>query len=362
MPVLDEMAVVRIPYVKVYTDRHGTVRRYFRKPGRKAVPLPGVPGSAEFMDAYRAAVGEPAPISASRQHRPGSVGALICDYLKSPAFSNLKPSSQRIYRIALDRFGALHGQRMVSDMPRDKVAAYIHAIGAEKPGMANITRAVLRKLLGHAIRVGYRNDNPVTEIDRYKGGTHHTWTDAERAAYECRWPLGTRERLAYALLLCTGQRGGDVVKMRRGDIAGGAIAVVQQKTGTALSIPIDHDLAAALDAGPSKGLALIGDKHGRPINRPALSFLIKRAAKAAGLPPKCVAHGLRKAQMRRLAEAGATAKEIASVSGHKSLSEVQRYTAAADQKQLSRGAIAKLKREPSLSNFSSELSNRKPTD
>jgi hypothetical protein len=163
MPVLDEMAVVRIPYVKVYTERHGTVRRYFRKPGRKAVPLPGVPGSAEFMDAYRAAVGEPAPISASRQHRPGSVGALICDYLKSPAFSNLKPSSQRIYRIALDRFGALHGQRMVSDMPRDKVAAYIHAIGAEKPGMANITRAVLRKLLGHAIRVGYRNDNPVTE-------------------------------------------------------------------------------------------------------------------------------------------------------------------------------------------------------
>ena len=33
MPVLDEMAVVRIPYVKAYTDRHGRVRRYFRKPG-----------------------------------------------------------------------------------------------------------------------------------------------------------------------------------------------------------------------------------------------------------------------------------------------------------------------------------------
>jgi hypothetical protein len=134
-----KMAMIRIPYVKVYTDRHGRVRRYFRKPGRKALPLPGVPGSAEFMDAYRAALGEPAPTSASRQHRPGSVGALICDYLKSPAFFNLKPSSQRIYRIALDRFGGLHGHRMVSDMPRDKVAAYIHAIGAEKPGMANIT-------------------------------------------------------------------------------------------------------------------------------------------------------------------------------------------------------------------------------
>lgn len=61
MPVLDEMAVVRIPYVNTYKDRYGTVRRYFRKRGCKPVALPGVPGSAEFMDAY-------VPRSASR-HR-----------------------------------------------------------------------------------------------------------------------------------------------------------------------------------------------------------------------------------------------------------------------------------------------------
>jgi hypothetical protein len=54
------MAVIRIPYVKVYTDRHGRVRRYFRKPGRKPVALPGVPGSAEFMAEYQAALGEAA--------------------------------------------------------------------------------------------------------------------------------------------------------------------------------------------------------------------------------------------------------------------------------------------------------------
>jgi integrase len=180
-------------------------------------------------------------------------------------------------------------------------------------------------LLAHAVRSGYRTDNPVNEIDRYKGGTRHTWTEAELAAYERRWPLGTRERLAYALLLYTGQRGGDVVNMRRADISGGAIRVVQQKTGTELSIPIHHELQAALKTTPSKGLNLLG---------------------AAGLPPECLPHGLRKAQMRRLAEGGASAKQIASISGHKSLREVERYTAAADQKRLSRGAISKLKREP----------------
>jgi integrase len=243
----------------------------------------------------------------------------------------------------LDRFGAKHGHRLVLDMPRAKVAAYVHEIGATHPGMANLTRSVLRKLLAHAVRVGMRTDNPVTEIDRYKLGTRHTWSDSQLKAFEDKWPLGTRQRLAYALLLYTGQRGGDVVRMRRQDITGGCIAVVQQKTGTALSIPIHPELAAAMKAGPWKGMNLIGDPNGRPIRRPALTAFIRRAAEAAGLPPECTAHGLRKAMTRRLAEHGATAKEISSVSGHKSLVEIERYTAAADQKRLSKAAMNKLR-------------------
>jgi integrase len=245
------------------------------------------------MAAYQAALGEPAPMSASWQG-PGTVGALVCDYLKSPAYSNLKPASQRAYRAVLDRFATLHGHRRVSDMPRAKVAAYIHTIGAERPAMANLAKAVLRKLLAHGVRIGYRNDNPITEIDRYKHGTRHTWSEAELAAYERRWPLGTRERLAYALLLYTGQRGGDVVKMRRADISGGAIAVVQQKTGTALSIPIHPDLAAAMKSGPANGLTLLGDKHGRPMQRGTLTLLMQGSGEgwlATGMRAAWVAQG-----------------------------------------------------------------------
>jgi hypothetical protein len=276
MPAVD-MAVIRIPYVKVYIDRHGHVRRYFRKPGSKTVTLLGVPGSAEFMSAYQDALGTPAPKTA--RQGSGSVGALICDYLQSPAFTDLAPSSKALYRTILDRFGTLHGHRMVHDMPRAKVASYIYAIGAEHPSMANVTKSVLRKLLSHAIRTGYRNDNPVAEIDRYKSGTRHTWTEDQLSAYERCWPLGTRERLAYALLLYTGQRGGDVVRMRRADITDGAIAVVQQKTKTALSIPMHAELLAALKSGPSNGLTLIGDKHGRPITRASLTRLIRDAGR-----------------------------------------------------------------------------------
>jgi hypothetical protein len=200
------MMLIRIPYIKEYLDKAGTVRRYFRKRGCKPVVLPGVPGSREFMEAYEAAIGTPLERPA-RHGGPGSVAALIVDYLRGPAFANLKPPSQKSYRIVLDRFGTKHGHRLVRDMPRSKVAAYVHEIGAERPGMANLTKAVLHQLLAHAVRLGYRNDNPVTEIGRYKLGTHHTWTNAQLAAFEARWPLGTRERLAYALLLYTGQRG-----------------------------------------------------------------------------------------------------------------------------------------------------------
>jgi integrase len=340
-----DMTVIRIPYIKEYRDKTGTVRRYFRKPGCKPVPLPGVPGSQEFMEAYQAALGS--PIERPARHGAGTISALIVDYLRSPAFANLKPASKKSYRIVLDKFGAMHGHRLVRDMPRTKAAAYIHEIGAAHPGMANLTRSVLHKLLAHAVDLGYRSDNPVAKIGAYKLGTHHTWTEAELKTFESKWPLGTRPRLGYALLLYTGQRIGDVSRMRRQDVINGAIRVRQEKTGAELDIPIHPSLAAAMKAGPM-GMNLIGDPNGRPMTKDALYFMMKRAIKAAGLPAECVCHGLRKAMTRRLAEAGASSKQIASVSGHKSLAEIERYTAAAEQKLLSIAAMNKLKTDESV--------------
>lgn len=133
--------------------------------------------------------------------------------------------------------------------------------------------------------------------------------------------------------------------MRRQDISDGCIAVVQEKTGTALSIPIHVRLHEALRAAPTLGMHLIGDKHGRAISRGSLTDMMKRAAAAAGLGKHCRPHGLRKALLRRLAERGGTAKELAAIGGHKSLSEIERYTAAADQRRLSKAAMRKLQAE-----------------
>src|SRR5262249_19682170 len=151
--------------------------------------------------------------------------------------------------------------------------------------------------------------------------------------------LGTRERLAFTVLLYTGQRVGDAVRMRRSDIRKGAIHVIQQKTGAELYIALHPALQRALEAGPSNGIYLIGDKAGRPIKSRRLSGLIRAAVRAAGLPSECVAHGLRKAALRRLAEHGSTVKQMQAVSGHRTLAEIERYTEQANQARLAEAAI-----------------------
>jgi enterobacteria phage integrase len=241
-------------------------------------------------------------------------------------------SSQRTYRTALKPILAVHGHRLVRDLPKPAARHIIEEIGATRPGMANLTRAALSKIMAYAIAINIREDNPFAGLTRYRLGTFHTWTDQEIAAFEQRWPLGTRERLAFALLLYTGQRGGDVCRMTRSDIIGGRIRVVQDKARKGTTNE---------KAGPVVGMHhLITDARGKPLS--ALTDVVEAAVRKAGLPERCVAHGLRKAALRRLAECGATTKQIAAVSGHRSLSEIERYTARADQAGLADSPIAKL--------------------
>jgi integrase len=336
--------MARLPYIKEYTDDCGIRRRYFRRKGFQGGALPGRIGSPEFMAAYQAFVsaGQPVEVKVDRSAK-GTFGGLIADYYRSIEFANLKPSSKQLYRQALEPLRSQHGHRPLQTMSRENLVGIIERIGARAPGMANLTRAVLQKMLRVAFDRGQIRTNPLAQkVTAYKSGSHHTWTDAELAQFEAKWPLGSRERLAYALLFYTGQRSGDVVRMRRADISGGAIRVIQEKTGVELSIQIHPDLAEAIKAGPTKGINLIGDSYGRPIKRAALSHLMRQAIRAAGLPDRCVPHGIRKATLRTMAEHGASAKQLAAVSGHKTTKELDRYTAAADQPTLAGAGIASL--------------------
>jgi enterobacteria phage integrase len=335
------MTVLRLKFVNEYRDRTGKLRRYFRR-GSTRGPLPGDVGSSEFMAAYQSYLSDQPAVTTTKAS--GSFGLLITEYYGSRPFLNLKPSSRKIYRYVLEPLAKAHGHRLVRDMRADKVSKIIQDIGETKPGMANLTKSVLQKMMKYAVKMKWRADNPVLGLEPFKRGTHHTWNEGELKTFEAKWPLGTRQRLAYALLLYTGQRVGDVAKMNRADIVDGELHVIQQKTGAELYLPIVPELEQAMRAYPARGLSLIGADDGRPMTRAGLSQMMRSAIKEAGLPAKCVSHGLRKAAMRRLAEGGKTEKQIAAVSGHKTLREVERYTAAADQRRLAQDALRTKKR------------------
>jgi len=339
------MTVLRLRYVQRYRDCRGRLRHYFRRKGQPVIPLPGQPGSTEFMAAYSTALAPcTASGSASRAARsvPGSVAAIVAAYLVSPDFTELATSSQRTYRQVLDPVLQRDGHRLARELKPDMAAKVIREIGATRPGMANLTKSVLRKILDTAEIA----PNPFRDVRRYKLGTHATWTEDEIAAFEARWPLGTRERLAFAVLLYTGQRVGDAVTVSMADIRRGEITVRQEKTAVDSDdvqvIPVHPALKRAVEAVRVSGQWVLSDRNGDQLRKRTLSDTILRAAAQAGLPPHCVPHGLRKAACRRLAEAGCTPHQIQAISGHRSLSEVERYTKRASRAKLARAAFDKL--------------------
>jgi integrase len=342
------MAKLDLPYVKQYRDRTGVLRRYFRRRGKTYGPLPGEIGSSEFMEAYQGFMGSK---SNERKKTPGTFDHLVTEFYRSVEFANLKPTSRKTYKLVLDGLVHVHGHKRLTLLTRDAARTMIQRVGNNSKSMANLTKGILARVFRIAVDSGQWHANPFARLTTYKIGTRHTWTDAECTAFEKRWPLGTRQRLAYALLLYTGQRVGDVVRMHRRDIVGGEIHIKQSKTGAELRLPIHPELHAAMKSRPSH-LFLFGAESGRPINADSMTTIMRKAIAAAGLDPRCTAHGLRKAVSRKMAEEGASAKTIAAVTGHKSLKEVERYTAAADQPKLARAGLRL------LSNKSGKVSNR----
>jgi integrase len=202
----------------------------------------------------------------------------------------------------------------------------------------------IRALMQFAVADNRLKDDPTIGIKNLSSKTEgfRSWNEEHIAQFERRWPIGSRERLALALLLCTAQRRSDIVKMGRQFVRNGAIEVTQQKTGTKLAIPIHPDLQAALDAVPSNHLTFLTTLYGAPFTAPGFTNWFRITCNQAGLPKGISAHGLRKAAARRLAEAGCSANVIASITGHRSLNEVERYTKAADQARMAREGMAML--------------------
>jgi integrase len=340
---------IRLRYVKQYRDQTGVLRRYFRRGRAKQIPLPGEPGSREFMEAYQAALAErsePAvqPIGAHRTE-PGTMAALIADYYGSAEYKNLAPITRSTYRNEIEKLRLRHGGKRITKLTREHVKKLL-AEKADAPGAANKLLRTLKMLMRFAMAMDppMRRDDPTSGIKKLRipGDGFRAWEEADIATFEAVHPIGSRARLALALLLFTAQRRSDVIRMGRQHIRDGLITVKQQKTGAALWIPLHRELQTILDASRADNLTFLVTIAGKPFSAAGFGNWFGDCCREAGLSVGFNAHGLRKAAARRLAEAGCTSKQIMAITGHRSLSEVERYVLAAEQVVLARQAMDRL--------------------
>jgi integrase len=103
-------------------------------------------------------------------------------------------------------------------------------------------------------------------------------------------------------------------------------------TGGWSHVPITSDLRAVIARSRDIAPVFILTDAGKPYTKESLGNLHADAATAAGVNSRL--HGLRKAFCVYWAENGKTTHEIAAMSGHSSLSELERYSRTADRKRI----------------------------
>jgi integrase len=233
-----------------------------------------------------------------------------------------------------------HGHRSVAGLTKGRINEFILAPLENKPGASLDTIKKLRILIKHATDKGQLGHDPSAGIKRAKVKEIRAWTDDELAAFERRWPIGTKQRAAYSLMLNMGTARIDTHELTWRQID--AASYTRKKTGVPVYGVIVDELRRALDAIPREHMTVINTEFGRPFSVDGFSRFMRDAITAAGLPRDCQPHGLRKTLGRKLADEGCSTHEIMAALGHTTLSEAERYTREADRKRNGRRAVARL--------------------
>ncbi|MBR9970875.1 tyrosine-type recombinase/integrase [Magnetospirillum sulfuroxidans] len=345
---------LRLKYVVEDVDRHGNVRVYVRRNGRKKRLLAEI-GSPEFVVEYRAAIAalEGEVKAADAPTSQGSLRWLIEKYYECAEFKRLDDRTRRVRRGILDKLcaagatsgGTPYGQKPFARMEPRHVRAMRDA-RADAPEAANSIVKALRQVFSWATddTVLMAQTNPARDVPYLKGNPEgfHTWTLTEVEQFETAHPIGTKARLALALLLFTGVRRSDVVHLGPQMIRNGHIhwteAKGRQRMTKVRQLPLLPELRAILDSTQSGHLAYLVTEFGKPFTANGFGNWFRKRCNEAGLV-HCSAHGLRKAGATIAAENGATEHQLMAIYGWESPKQAALYTKKANRKILADSAM-----------------------
>jgi integrase len=334
----------RPPYTETFKTRHGKRMWYFRVGHGKRIRLPGEYGSLEFQEAYRAALAK----HASGEMKSGRTLAwLIEQYRDSPAYERLSKETKKQFKYQLARLKAKSGTVPIAGITGSTIAAG-RDNRASKPSDANKFLKCSSALFRFAVDRQWMLNNPAKGIEKVKTASQgfHTWTEDEAHAFESHWPIGCRERLAFDLLVYTGVRRSDVVRLGRQHTKSGEITITTEKSRNMgrpveVTITILPPLQRSIEATQTGDMTYLVTHKGTAFAKEAFGNWFRQACREAGVQGS--AHGLRKLAAVRMAEAGATEAELNAVFGWATGSaEGATYIAKANRKKLARAGVVRM--------------------
>lgn len=315
----------------VYADR-GYVR-FIRRARGQSVMMKEEPGTPEFWDHYNLLLKgrEPAPVKRNFE-------ALILSYYESEGFKKLKPRTKRDYQKYIGHIRTIWGAKDPTKIETHHIYQ-LHRANAEHWRQANYLVQVMVVLMNHARLIGFlkkEHGNPAKGIPLFKqeGDGWVPWPDDVRAEFESL--ASPRARLVYELCIGTGQRIGDIVKMRWNHIKDGAWDFTQGKTDKPLWIPFTDRLNAYLATVEKKGLTVITDDKGRPVRYEVVAKDMRKVKAEMQHPDAMtyVTHGLRKNATIELYQAGNDDELVKAVTGHSGAEMLKKYGGQIRQKEL----------------------------
>lgn len=329
------------PYVSSYRDAGGILRVRFRK-GATDCYMKSQLRTAEWEAEYRALLASVEPVrpGASRIVA-GTVADLVARYRASDEWARKSIDTKRAWNVTLDRLAIGLGDYEIGKVTME-VASKIMATMRDRPHAADNALKRRKALWDWGHRHSIVKDNPWRLIKPYavKSEGHHTWTEAEVDRFTARYPIGTREYLALALMLATFARKSDAVLLGWQHVTGDRLKFRSKKTGEDVNIPILPELADALGPNNAASFAFMVTDYGRPFTAAGFGNWFRDRCVAAGVPGR--AHGLRKLAATRMALAGGTLPELMAWGGWRSESEAMRYIRDANRASLADAGAAKL--------------------
>jgi integrase len=340
-------------------DRHGNIRVYYRPKDRPKVRLRNTPWTAAFMEEYEAAKNQAAPLIKSKGITSETWAWLCLRYFSECAeYKQLDPRTQHVRRLILestfDEPIAPSASKFFRNFPLSRMNAdAIEVLRDRKlatPEAANSRVKAIRAIFKWAVRkkgsdgkalVSHNSARDIPYLKSKNPSGYPTWTIEEVRQFEERYPIGSKARLALGLLLCTGQRRSDIIRMGRQHIKGNSITFTQYKGRNRkpkrLTLPILPALQRILDASPCGGMTFLVNELGRPFTDAGFGNWFHDRCIEAGVPGR--AHGLRKAGATIAANNGATAHQLMAIFGWTTLEMAERYTRQADQRRLAETAM-----------------------